>query len=172
MSANTLTSQDFFHTLKTLHRGMISGVIFFGLFGYILSIQNIGGDIIPGNVIDIILWIAVLAVIAFIALSQYLKNTRIKSIRKESDLTKKLPKYQSALIIKLTIMEMTAIVLALLYVFSSNLFFLALSLAIAIVMIGDYPSKNKVTRELQLDDEEAAKINDPESVVAIIHTDG
>lgn len=172
MGAKTLKSKDFFNALKSLHKGMVSGIVLFGFFGYVLSIRNIGDDIIPGDVIQVVQWFVLLAVVASIALSQYIKNTRMASIREERDLTQKLPEYKSALLIKLTTLEVTAIVLALLYVFSSNLFFLALSLVIAVAMLMDYPSKSKVTHDLQLDDEETAKINDPESVVAIIHTEG
>ncbi len=166
MSMNKMKSKDFLNTIGTLHLSMTFGIVIASLVAYYFSLQDINLEIIPEESMQIVQWLLVLVTIAFIAVSQYLKSTGLASINRETDLAHKLPKYQSVMLKKLAILEGIALLLVIMYFLSSNTFFLVLASVMVISMLVDYPSKNKIIQELQLDDEESAKINDPECYVS------
>ena len=169
MATTKITSQQFFRTLIIIHSVMALGLVaVIGIFYFVLpEVETPEALAELSNVLYLVIPIFA---IAGIALSYFVKHIRLRSARQRENLTRKLPEYQTTMIIQSGILETLGMLTAMSYFLLSEPLFLALTAAIAIIMLRNMPTKNKAIQDLSLNQEEVDTINDPEAVVSIMET--
>lgn len=95
--------------------------------------------------------------IAAIIVSNKIYFKKITSIDQNISPQEKFPKYQEAMIIRLAIIEGTAMLNVVSSIYFQNLIYLVIALAMALIMIYHFPSEHKIKNDLQLTDLDSEK---------------
>lgn len=93
-------------------------------------------------------------------------NKRIKLAKEDKQLKNKLEIYRSANIIKYAMLEGTAFFAIITYLLTGELLLLGFAVMMMLLFATYYPSKEKLIKELELNREEQAILEDPMAVVA------
>lgn len=159
------TSKDYFRTLQILHAALIAGQVFFGLIVSFLLISG-NADVGSADLSMVFSYIVPLFVLIGLSGSNYIYKSWLSKLRSSNDLKYKMANYRVALIIRYAFLEgptLFAIIVALL---TGNLFFLVFAGLLLSFMIYRRPVKNRIIADLGLSIEEAALINNPDSIIA------
>lgn len=164
MEAPLLTSEAYFKKLGLIHIALIGGVaLFAGVVYFLLTGDDVISEAEEENIIKVVLPIvAVSSVIATIFIP---KNLLAKAKNKEL-LESKMGSYFSITIIRLALLEGAGLTTTVGALLTGDMNFFYLILAIVIFMVVNRPTPDKAIQELDLSEENAAKVKDAASLIA------
>lgn len=136
-------------TMTIIYASLIMGVILFG----VMTIFVLGKPAQPQNEMDILGYVAIIASIVVPLGGVYLYNKLIAEV-KEADVKTKLTKWRSATIIRAATIEGPCLFCLVNIMLSGADIFLYLYVALLVLMIFNFPTKNRVINELQISEEE------------------
>lgn len=106
-----------------------------------------------------VILISILSV-AGILLSRFLFTKFTQVISNKEELNEKLSFYQTAMIVRLAIIEGVALFAIVAAMINENLFFLIIALAFLMFFISLHPSKNRVMKEMKIDENQFRNLPD------------
>ncbi len=163
METIKMTSGNYFKSIKIIHLALVTGVVFFALISILLQAKGFGT---VGQEIDNVLLIVVpIFVLAGIFASNFVFKKKLSEVRKKSNLKEKMEEYQSALIIKLALIEGPSFFAVITYLLTDNYIYLGLTAILIIVFIIYAPNKTKFITDLELTKNESDLINNSESEI-------
>ncbi len=140
-------------TLKMIHMAMFSSVVIFS--GISLYLRNELGMTLEPPTIEMLYYISLISILAFIPLGYWLHGKKMKSIGNDSTLSSKLSAYQSSHITKIALFETSALLsLIVLIVGGKNSIFIQVAIVLVIMLL-NIPSVHKLSTELGLSPEES-----------------
>lgn len=155
------TPKGYFFSLSVFHAAVCFAVaLSAGLFYWLRSTgeqTDMHEDLISTFTILVPLLITA-AVVGTI----FLFNTRIIKIREMTDLPKKLAAYRSLAIMRMAIVEMSAIMTLVAYFLTAQMLFLMSGLAVLFYMIYLRPSAARVKEDLALDYQDQESLDNPD----------
>ncbi|MFB6340923.1 hypothetical protein ACE1ET_04350 [Saccharicrinis sp. FJH62] len=167
MEPTQQTSKQFFRTINTLFFALFAGQLIFA--GIVIFLQS-GVDLsfrFPGSE-DMLTIVGIVIAIIELFVSRLMYRIQINKIKKDSVLSYKLAIYQTAVIIKLALIEGASLFLIVSFLLTANPIAL---IFLAIMFIQFYlfkPSREEAIRDLQLDYNETAQVNNPDAIIGEI----
>jgi hypothetical protein len=158
-----ITPKSFFRSLLILFWAMVAGQVIFGLITFFQVSILKKGSILDRQILDIMLWIAPGLAVSGIALGWIFFDIRLKVLRDKSNLREKLSGYQSAMIVKLAMMEGPSLLALVLFFLSGEYIFLAVAAFVVLVFLFSHPTKAKIIQQLQLHDDERMLLDDADA---------
>jgi len=148
-----MSNQAKIRILQIIHLALTMGVILFIGVVYI----NYPDLVLEYNFNNPIFLLIFFISIAAIIVSNKIYFKKITSIDQNISPQEKFPKYQEAMIIRLAIIEGTAMLNVVSSIYFQNLFYLVIALAMFLIMIYLFPSELKIKNDLQLSDLDPGK---------------
>jgi hypothetical protein len=140
-------------TLKMIHMAMFSSIVIFS--GISLYLRNELGMTLEPPTIEMLYYISLISILAFIPLGYWLHGKKMKSMGNDSTLSSKLSVYQSSHITKIALFETSALLsLVVLIVGGKNSILIQVAIVLIIILL-NMPSAHKLSTELNLSPEES-----------------
>lgn len=137
-------------TLTILFCAIMFGHITFCALVYFLISSNTIKEIYSNPAF---LYIVIALCIFAMAASFLLFSNKIQKIKEESDVPKKLYDYRIVFIMRIAILEAACMANIIFFLLTTDMLFLYLYLAMAVVMLSFFPSKSKIMSETDITDE-------------------
>ncbi len=163
MLSKPITSREYFNILSLLHLGLVFGVVVFVTVVYFLFFNEKNE---PGGLDQTMLILVALLSLAGFFGGRRIFQARILTASNEHQLKNKLEVYRSALIAHWFLLELPALLGGVGFMMTSNLLFLAFSLLFLILLGMAYPSRERLLAHLEMTPLQAAKVKDPNAIVA------
>jgi len=144
----SITPKSFLRTFTLIHISLVAGVIIPGLMMF-LQIQNQIFSLSYSG--DVMFFVVPFMGIAGILVGNYLYGNNIKRLASKTTLMEKLNGFQSASIIKYALIEGPALLGIVAFMNEGNQYFLLISLFLALWLIAQKPTRDKVERDLMLE---------------------
>lgn len=157
-----ITTQQYFLTMRIIVGAMAMGIIIFTLIASGLLIK-ISDTTMSESMILMMSYIlpSLTALALYMAVFPPLFLQNITGIHQATDLGSRLGSFRSLLIIRLAILEMPALLVAVMLMQGLTVYFGLLNVALVIAMLSLFPTPQKLIDFLQLDYNDAALLNDP-----------
>ncbi|RDY58879.1 hypothetical protein [Flagellimonas nanhaiensis] len=152
------TPSGFIRTLSILHIALLAGPT---LIGGIFYFQSKETHFSFNDTEDVFLIVVPVFAISGLFLSDFIFRQLIKKIPSKDSLRQKLARYQSASIIKYALLEGPAIFGAVAFFNTQNLAYLLIAGILVLYLALQYPTKDKIERNLNLRGEEKSQFNRP-----------
>lgn len=149
-----MSNQAKVRILQIIHLALTMGVILFIGVIYI----NYPNLVLEYNFNNPIFLLVLFMSITSIIVSNKIYLKKITSIDQNISPQEKFPKYQEAMIIRLAIIEGTAMLNVGSSIYFQNLIYLVLALAMVLTMIYHFPSELKIKNDLKLTDLDLEKL--------------
>ena len=159
----TITSREYFKTIKIIHIAMIMGIIFFGIVA-IFNQSSLGFPICEQITKIYLILVLVFVVFGIIASNMIYKKKLVK-IKEKTSLKEKLEEYRGALIIKFALVEGPAFLLILVFLITGKYFLLGLAALMVGILVFYSPSIEKAINEIELSENEAKIIENPDAEI-------
>lgn len=163
MEQTQLTSKSYFTSLKIIHFALTAGIAFFMLIAIVLQFTGFEPELKEMEMI--LLGITVFAAISGVFTGNLLFRKRLEQLVELKSLKEKLTGYQSALILKLALVEGPAFFSLVAYLLTANLLFPAITLVLIFVFILYAPGKDKLISDLDLSRKESEIFNNPDAAI-------
>ncbi len=147
--APQITPKIFLRTFTLIHIALVAGVVIPGLLMF-LKTQN--QELIFSYSGDVMFFVVPFMAIAGILAGNYLYGNIMKGLASKNTLMEKLNGFQSASIIKYALLEGPAFLGIVAFMNEGNQYFLIISLLLALWLIAQRPSRDKVERDLMLEE--------------------
>lgn len=144
-----------FKTIQIINGALIFGVLIFLMITFFLT-KNPSFIYNDDSVFAILVPIS-LMLGAF--LSSLLFKKQLQTIKKEENLQYKLGKYQSATIVRSALLEAPALLGIVATFITFNLYYLIFAGIALLLMVYNFPSKDKFTQDINLSFEEKTELN-------------
>jgi hypothetical protein len=168
METKPITSKEYFRTMNIIFLALVSGQVMFGLIVFFLN-QTID----PGQGLEDLRKILLILVCVFTAGGylggRILFKKRMEAARDMDKLTDKLTEYRAAVIVRFALLEGSSFFAIVAFLLTGELAFLGVAAFIIAIFITLMPSKSNAIRDLELNNLEEQKINDPEAVISEIN---
>jgi hypothetical protein len=161
------TSKSYFMALTVMHLALVGGIVFFGGIMTFL-VTNLAVSAEMRGLETTFLYIVCIFFVFGIISSFVIYRKRVGDLTNQQDLTSKMTGYRGAFIVRLALLEGPAFFAIVVAFLTGNLLFLVFAGIIAVYMIYLRPSKETVARDLGLNYDEIAKIQNPEYLIAEI----
>jgi len=165
MNATEQTSKEYFRSLQIVHLALLLGISSFTIIVFFLNYSG-GLNIGDGNLNCIFQYIVPAMLVCCLIASNLINKSKINKIKQKTNLLDKLGDYRSAFIIKFALLEGPAFFAIVVFLLTANEVYLIYILPIIILFIILRPTKDKIIMELELNNDERAKVNNPDSIVA------
>jgi hypothetical protein len=168
MEAQQLTSTQYINKLKIVFMALMVGQIIFAL-GVLVMIFSNGMEfkvIEFPHATEILLGGMSVITILFVLLSSMFFKNRLTVMKEKTVLKEMLADYQSALIIRYSILEFPSFAAIGATIITGKLLFLAFAGVIIIVLFYLMPGKERLKNDLELNQSECMLIDDPNAIVA------
>jgi hypothetical protein len=144
---------SYFQRIKLIYWGAFFFMIAYtGSLFYIDRYNLENGSFAP--MYDALRFIVPSVTIIGLMLSSIFYTDKIRGINNKSSLKEKLHIYQSALVIKLTCLEMPLLLAMVAFMFTAESLFMGVALFIILAMWFNNPTREEIASDLKLDDEE------------------
>ena len=143
------TKPNTFQTMSIIYISLIMGVVLFG----VMTIFVLGKPEQPQNEMDILGYAAIILSILMPVGGIYLYNKLIAEV-KEADVRTKLAKWRAATLIRAASIEGPCLFCVVNIMLSGDDVFLYLYVALLVLMIFNFPTKNRMINELQISEED------------------
>ncbi|WP_299365619.1 hypothetical protein [Winogradskyella sp.] len=134
-------------TMTTLHYAYSFAVLVFGTIALYIT-DNATMNLNDTN--DIFFYLVPILAVGGVMASHFLFNSLLKTVHAKSTLKEKLTSYQSARIIRLALIEGPAILGIVIFITTSNLFYLIISAILLVYMIFLRPTLQIIKQDLNL----------------------
>jgi hypothetical protein len=157
-----LTSLQYFLTLTIVFVAMLIGQLVF--VGMVSLIQS-SGVRTHNDLAEIFQYLVPLVCVVSVALSYGVSNWLLQRAKSQSTLGDKLLAYRGVLLTRYALLEAPSLFSTVAYLLTGYLFFVGISLAVAVLFVMSRPSAERAAADLSLDFQEKAKLNDPQAIV-------
>ena len=163
MEQTQLTAGEYLKALKVIHIGLTAGVVLFLIIAVVLQLTGFEPEL---KELEMIL-LGVTAVAAFsgIFAGNMIFRKRLEQLIELKNLNEKLTGYQSALIVKLALIEGPAFFTVVAYLLTTNVLFPVIAVFLVVVMVLSAPRKDKLITDLNLSMKETSILENPDSVI-------
>lgn len=151
-----LNPKQYFISLRIIHSALVIGQIVFA--GIIHFIVDSGHSPQHTDLINPLLLLAVFVTFGGLFGANLIYKTKLKNIQPSSRIQKKLYDYRVAIILHYSILETPSLFAGIAYFITANYLFLLFALVIVIYFFINSPGKEKVNRDLDLNDREKEEI--------------
>lgn len=151
-----LNPKQYFITLKIIHSALVIGqIVFAGIIHYIVETGNSPQY---ADLTNPLLLLAVFITFGGLFGANFIYRTKLKNILPSSKIQKKLFDYRVAIILHYSILETPSLFAGIAYFLTANYLFLIFALVIVVYFFINSPGKEKVNRDLNLNDREKEEI--------------
>lgn len=154
----------YFQRIKLIYWSAFSFMIIYTSLIYYLDRYDLENGSFA-NVLEALRFIVPSITIIGLMLSSIFYNDKLRRIKNESSLKKKLLIYQNALFIKLTCLEMPLLVAMIAFMLTAEGLFIGVALFIIVAMWFNKPTRGEIASELELDDEEVDMMTHEKSLM-------
>ena len=158
------TTQQYFKALTVLHFALITALVFFIVIAYFVQRTGVfTADKMLGDIFKYMV-----PALAFICMTagNMLYKKRVNDIKKKSSLAEKLNAYRAAFILREAMLEGPALFAIIAYLLCGKLELLGVAVLLLVIFILIRPTKDKLTKELELSSDEAVMIEDDDAVIS------
>ena len=159
-----ITSRTYFFTLTLIYYAQIFALIVFSAVTLILDSPS--ADATENNLIQVFQFAVPIGTVVLLSSGYFIFKTVVSKIERSSHLKSKLPKYQSAVIVRAAMIEVAGLLGTIAAFLTGEMYFLAATALIVIVLILLRPSVHGVVEDLSLTPEEKSKLENPNEIVA------
>lgn len=163
MKQTQLTTGEYLKALKVIHIGLIAGVAIFLIIAVVLLLTGFEPELKELEMI--LLGVTAVAAISGIFAGNLIFRKRLEQLIELKNLDEKLTGYQSALIVKLALIEGPAFFTVVAYLLTANMLFPAIAVLLVFVMVLSAPRKNKLISDLNLSLTETNVLNKPDALI-------
>ena len=156
-----VNSQSYFQTLNIIYFSqMFMMLAFSGVVAFLISSNNTS----QANP----LWHTVLplVIIASLTLAYVVFRMMVGKIKNTDPLKTKMPKYSRAVLIRSALLEMPALLAAIVAFLTGQLYYLGVPVFIVMIFLLLRPTKNTVAQDLNLSPKERAMLEDPQAIIS------
>jgi hypothetical protein len=152
--------RNYLNTLKIIHIALTVGqLLFAAVVFYLVYSGQVAGD--PSSS-GMFMMIVPFFIIAGVGASIMIFNTRRNKIRQKTDLKEKLSDYRVTQILRYALLEGPTLFALVVAIITGDLGFLYIALGIVVLFASYAPSRGRVISDLQLNDQDLYKLDDPE----------
>ena len=164
METNGQTSKEYFRTLSIIHLALVIGLV---LFGPIVSYLILSNTMLnkTADLNKTFIYIVPIFILGGLFGSNWNYKNKLSELKEENDLKTKMTNYRGIFIIRYAFLEGPAFFAFVAVLLTSNLLFLAFAGLMIIFMIYWRPTKNSVIADLELNPQEIATIENPDSII-------
>lgn len=165
METTTQTSNEYFRALSIVHLALTIGLVCMGLIGFYLIFSGT----MSNNMTDLnmtFLYIVPIFILGGLFGSNWIYKNKLSGLKEENDLKTKMTNYRGILIIRYAFLEGPAFFAFVSALLTSNLLFLVFAGLMIIFMIYWRPTKSSVIADLELNQQEIAIVENPDSIIA------
>ncbi|HRQ29753.1 MAG TPA: hypothetical protein PLU49_06730 [Saprospiraceae bacterium] len=157
------TVGQYFRALTTMYLALLAGqIVLFVIFLYLnLTDHSRQPDPIGG----ILKYLVAILVINGFVVGQLIYKKRLIKLKSLDDLAAKLEGYRGAMIMRLALLEGPSLLTLVLYFLTADLFFIMMAGFIIFIFLFFIPSRDKISRELELSSAEKMKIENPDALI-------
>lgn len=159
-----ISSRTYFFTLNLVYYAQIFALIVFSAVTLVLYSPT--GEATENNLIQVFQFAVPIGTIVLLASGYFIFKAVVSKIEKSSHLKSKLPKYQSAVIVRAAMIEVAGFLGTIAAFLTGEMYFIAATALIVIVLILLRPTVHGVVEDLSLTPEEKSKLEDPNEIVA------
>jgi hypothetical protein len=164
MVTNQQTTKAYFKTLTIIHLSLVLGIVLFGLV-VLFFIADFQHPDYYSELARLFVYLVPGLVLIGIVASNVVSKIRLTALKQSSDLTAKLKGYNEPLIIRYVFIESPAL-FALVAIFITNdINYLVYAGLLVVLLIFKRPTIRSVIADLELDQQEIAVIEDPDSII-------
>lgn len=158
-----VTPKIYFTTINILFLALMAGQVVFAGVLFFLSQTQKRVELITPEIHQTLLWIVPAVAVAGITLGWVVFNSKLKSLWHKDNLAEKLKGYQTAMVVRLAIMEGPSLLALILFYITGDYTFLGVSAFIILAFLFNKPSRPAIIRHLQLHDDERMLLEDQEA---------
>ncbi len=163
MEQSQLTTGEYLKALKVIHIGLTAGVVLFLIIAVVLQFTVFEPELKELEMI--LLGVTAVAAISGIFAGSIIFRKRLEQLIELKNLDEKLTGYQSALIVKLALIEGPAFFTVVAYLLTANILFPAIAVLLVFVMVLSAPRKDKLITDLNFSTKETSVFENPDSVI-------
>jgi hypothetical protein len=163
MESMAFTSGSHFRSIKIIHFGLVTGVVFFIIV--VLLVQFKGFGTFSEDIKVILLVVTSVFTFFGVFAGQFAYKKKIEEGKSKSRLIEKLDIYRSALIIKLALIEGPSFFAVVSYLLTGCYIFPGIALLLIVVFLMYRPTPDNFIMDLDLSPDEAAIVNNPEAII-------
>lgn len=164
------TQQNFKQYQKSstiIHAALLIGQVFFAAF--VIFLNQTEGPLVENEFLGNIFMIMIpLFFLGSFGIGKVVAGKKLKLAKEKAELKAKMADYRSINIIRYALLEGTAFFAIITFMLMGEMLLLAFAGMIMILFAINYPSKEKLVGELELNREEQAILEDPDAIVAEI----
>lgn len=142
------TPKSFLRTFNLIHLALVAAVVVPGLLIY-MQTESQGFSLSYSG--DVMFFLVPVMAIVGIFTGNYLYRNIINSLASKNTLKEKLSGFQTASVIKYALLEGPALLGFVAYMGEGNLYFIIISLLLALWLIAQRPTRDRVERDLMLE---------------------
>jgi hypothetical protein len=156
-----INSRTYFQTLNIIYFSQIFMILAFtGVVAFLIS-----SNITPQN--DAMWNFAIpLVIIVSLTLAYIVFRMLIKKISSSAPLKEKMPKYSRAVLLRSVLLEMPALLSAIVGFLTGQLYYLGVPIIIVLVFLMMRPTKNSIGSDLNLSPKERDMIDNPDAIIS------
>ncbi len=162
------TKQNFKQYQKSstiIHAALLMGQVFFASF--VIFLNQTQGPLAEDEVLRTTFMIMIpLFFLGTFSIGKIVAGNKLKLARKKAELKVKMEDYRSINIIRYAMLEGTAFFAIITFMLTGEMLLLAFAGMIMLLFAINFPSKEKLVRELELNRAEQAILEDPIAIVA------
>ena len=162
MEGTPFTSKKHFKTLKIIHFALTAGAVLASIVLTLASKADEVGEIPP------LKFIIPAAAIFGLAASIFIFKHLLSKALKQETLSAKLAHYYSANIVKFSLLEGPSLLASSGYFLHGNIMYLITAWGLILWLAFNRPSFDRAVFDLELNQEEKAKLQEPETIVTYI----
>lgn len=151
MAETTSTPKKIINTLTVIHYGYCIVILALAIVAFLISDHTRIGF---NDSDDLFLYLVPIFALGGISVSIFIFNTQLRQIHKKESLTEKLSAYQTSHLIRIALIEGPAFLAIIIFMISSNLFYLIIALALLAYLIFLRPTANGIKEDLNLNFEQ------------------
>ncbi len=164
------TKQNFKQYQKSstiIHAALLIGQVFFASF--VIFLNQTQGALAEDEILRTIFMIMIpLFFLMTFGIGKIVAGNKLKLAKEKADLKAKMEDYRSINVIRYAMLEGTAFFAIITFMLTGEILLIAFAGMIMVLFAINYPSKEKLVKELELNREEQAILEDPNAIVAEI----
>jgi hypothetical protein len=171
MKTKTQTSKEYFNMITSIYVALIVMQLIFGVIAYLYIMT--GGSLTEGQEMrKTLIYVVPLLVIAGFSGGNIFMKSKLDKMKIKSRLVEKMPEYRAATIIRYAMLEFPFFFSIVAYVLTKDLLFLGFGAIIILIFLTIRPTRERAIQDLELNQKEQDKINDPNVTIAELKVKG
>ncbi len=157
------TTKEYFKIISTIHLAMFMGQLILGLLIYFFIIDPDHPDL-TSELAQILQFLVPSVAIVGIIASRMIFKKRLIPIKEDAELKIKMEKYREALIIRMALLEGSALFSMVAVFITNNVNYLIYACCLVVYFIYNKPTLTSAISNLELNQMEISKLEDPETL--------